>query len=116
MSKHTDTPNYALIVEWSDEDNAWIGRCPELFLGGVHGPDRRKVYAELCDVVDEHIAISREDGTPLPEPVLSKKFSGKLVVRMDPELHRDLAIEALKESKSLNNLIVEKLKRPNLAE
>ena len=51
----TKKPNhpYSVIVDWSDEDQTWIGRCPELMLGGVHGNDRDKVYEELCQAVDE---------------------------------------------------------------
>lgn len=110
------TPKYSLIVEWSDEDNAWVGRCPELIYGGVHGDDQQAVFNELMEAVDEAVAIFREDGRKLPEPSLSKKFSGKLVVRMEPDLHRQLAIEAMTESKSLNTFIVEKLKNSRAQE
>ena len=37
MNNATDTPHYTLVVEWSDEDQCYIRRCPELFGGGVHG-------------------------------------------------------------------------------
>ena len=30
---------YLKLVEWSDEDGCYVGRCPELMLGGVHGSD-----------------------------------------------------------------------------
>ncbi len=59
---------YEKIVVWSDEDNCFIGTCPELFYGGVHGDDAVKVFKELCEVVDEWIEIFKEDGKPLPEP------------------------------------------------
>ena len=34
---------YAKFVEWSDEDKCFIGRCPELMLGGVHENDEAKI-------------------------------------------------------------------------
>ena len=37
---------YLKIVEWSDEDNCYIGRAPGLMLGGVHGDDETKVYSD----------------------------------------------------------------------
>ena len=40
---------YLKIVEWSDEDQCYIGRAPGVMLGGVHGKDEAKVYAELCE-------------------------------------------------------------------
>ena len=102
MSKK-QTPNYSLLVEWSPEDQTWIGRCPELFIGGVHGPSRVRVYAELCEAVDEHLAIAAEDGTPLPEPLAGKEYSGKFVLRTSPEHHRLLALRALQAGASLNS-------------
>jgi hypothetical protein len=47
--------HYIKFVEWSEADQAYIGRCPGLFAGGVHGDDRAKVFEELCDVVAEWI-------------------------------------------------------------
>jgi len=63
---------YAKFVEWSDEDQSFIGRCPELTLGGVHGSDEAKVYAELCEVAEEWIELLHRDGAPLPEPSAAK--------------------------------------------
>ena len=53
----TQAARYAKFVEWSDEDKCFIGRCPELMLGGVHGGDEAKVYAELCAGVEEMIEL-----------------------------------------------------------
>ena len=44
---------YLKLVEWSEEDGCYVGRCPELMLGGVHGSDEKKVFAELCEVIEE---------------------------------------------------------------
>jgi predicted HicB family RNase H-like nuclease len=38
-----------------------------------------------------------------------KPFSGNLIIRIDPELHKKLAIQAKKKKKSLNALIEERL-------
>ena len=57
---------YVKVVEWSDEDQCYIGSAPGLMYGGCHGPDERKVYAELCDIVDEVIASMKADGDSLP--------------------------------------------------
>lgn len=59
---------YEKIVYWSDEDECFIGVCPELFAGGVHGDDPRAVFTELLQVVDEWVDIYAADGEPLPEP------------------------------------------------
>ncbi len=100
---------YAKFVEWSDEDKRFIGRCPELMLGGVHGKDEAKVYGELCDTVEEWIELLHTDGAPLPEPVAAKEFSGKFVLRLEPALHRRLAAKARAAGESLNSYCVKTL-------
>jgi len=94
---------YLKIVEWSEENGCYVGSCPGLMLGGVHGKDEAKVYAELCQAVEEWIAIHQEDGTPLPPATAGKDYSGKFVVRVGKELHRELAVHALREGVSLNS-------------
>lgn len=99
---------YPKYVEWSDEDGVFIGRCPNLFGGGVHGNNEAAVYAELCEVVEEWIEILHKDGK-LPEALDPKKYSGEFMVRLEPELHRRLASKALAEGESLNQFVVKKL-------
>jgi predicted HicB family RNase H-like nuclease len=100
---------YAKFVEWSDEDKCFIGRCPELMLGGVHGNDEAKVYAELCAAVEEMIELIHADGQEMPQPLGSKGFSGKFVLRVEPALHRRLAAKALAAGESLNTYCVKTL-------
>lgn len=66
MRKPTDV--YEKIVVWSEKDQIFIGMCPELFYGGVHGNDPVEVFKELCEVVDEWFEIIKEDGKSLPQP------------------------------------------------
>ncbi|MFZ4397068.1 MAG: type II toxin-antitoxin system HicB family antitoxin [Kiritimatiellia bacterium] len=94
---------YLKIVEWSKEDQCYVGVCPGLMLGGIHGDDEAKVYAELCQTVDEWIAIHEQDGVPLPQATAGRDYSGKFVVRVGRELHQELSIYALREGVSLNS-------------
>ena len=73
---------YLKIVEWSEEDKCYVGTCPGLMLGGVHGKNEAKVYQELCTVVDEWIRNYQKDGDPLPAATSGRAFSGKFVVRV----------------------------------
>ena len=61
-----DSARYVKIVEWSDEDQCYVGSAPGLIFGGCHGDDERMVFEELCQIVDEAIEIYRADGKPLP--------------------------------------------------
>jgi predicted RNase H-like HicB family nuclease len=66
MRKEADL--YKKVVYWSDEDQCFIGMCPELMSGGVHGDDSLEVFVELNQAADEVIQIIKESGKPLPEP------------------------------------------------
>ena len=51
---------YLKIVEWSEEDQCYIGRVPGLALGGVHGKNEAKVFEKLGSLVDEWLKIYPE--------------------------------------------------------
>ena len=59
--------DYLKFIRWSEQDKVYVGYCPDLFIGGVcHGKDENKVYAELCEWVDEDVAQRRRAKQPLP--------------------------------------------------
>src|SRR5882757_966427 len=86
---------YIKFVEWSDEDACFVGRCPELMLGGVHGNDEARAYKELCQAVEEVIELADNDEQGLPQPLAGKEFSGRFLLRVAPALHRRLAAKAI---------------------
>lgn len=69
---------YVKIVEWSEEDQCFVGSCPDLFYGGCHGDDEKQVFAELCQIVDETIELYERDGKPLPVPTTAKDYVKKI--------------------------------------
>ncbi|MCX7412196.1 MAG: type II toxin-antitoxin system HicB family antitoxin [Planctomycetia bacterium] len=73
---------YTKLVVWSDEDNCFIGTCPELFYGGCYGDDAKQVFAELCELAEEAIETLEEVGKPSPKP-LSAEDLGKLLPRRE---------------------------------
>ncbi len=56
---------YHKWVDWSENDQAYLGKCPD-FITGVHGDDPRQVYSELCDVAEEVVRHLESIGRPLP--------------------------------------------------
>ena len=102
--------NYFKIVEWSEEDQCYIGCCPGLMLGGIHGYDEAEVYKELCQAVEEWIRIYKEDGDPLPPPTAGKEYSGKFVIRVGKDLHKILVVKAIRNGESLNSYCVNVLR------
>jgi len=69
---------YAKIVEWSEEDQCFVGSAPGLLYGGCHGPDEKEVFAELCKIVDEAIELYHEEGKPLPPPTAGRDLANTL--------------------------------------
>jgi hypothetical protein len=65
---------YQKYVVWSDEDGCYVGLCPGLFLGGCHGNDERKVFRQLCQIVEDNISGLLEGGWSLPPPT-AKTFA-----------------------------------------
>lgn len=61
-----DSARYIKIVEWSEEDQCYIGSSPGLFYGGCHGDDEQAVFKELCEIVEEWVADIKASGRPLP--------------------------------------------------
>ena len=70
---------YVKIVEWSDEDHCFVGSCPGLFYGGCHGDDEKAVFAELCEIVEETVALYQKDGKPLPPSTSGKDYANKML-------------------------------------
>jgi len=69
---------YAKIVEWSEEDQCFVGSAPGLLYGGCHGSDEKEVFAELCQIVEETIELYHQDGKPLPPSTAGRDLANTL--------------------------------------
>ncbi|MBU3917315.1 toxin-antitoxin system HicB family antitoxin [bacterium] len=105
-----ESDKYLKIVEWSEEDQCYVGTCPGLFLGGCHGDDETKVYKELCNLVEETIALYKTDKKPLPDATRKNEYSGKFLLRTGKDFHKVLSIKALQADESLNTFCIKVLK------
>lgn len=61
---------YLAFVRWSDDDQVYVGYCPDLFpAGGVcHGATAVEAYRELWDIVEDVVKTAEAQGLPLPVP------------------------------------------------
>jgi predicted RNase H-like HicB family nuclease len=73
-----DSARYVKIVEWSEEDQCYVGSSPGLIYGGCHGADEKEVFDHLCSVVEEAIELYRKDGKPLPPATSGRDFANKM--------------------------------------
>lgn len=74
-----ESARYVKIVEWSEEDQCFVGSCPGLFYGGCHGDDESQVFAELCEIVDDTIDLYKQEGRPLPPPTSGKDYANRML-------------------------------------
>ena len=70
--------HYVKIVEWSEEDQCFVGSAPGLLDGGCHGSDEKEVFAELCQIVEETIELYHQDRKPLPPPTAGRDLANTL--------------------------------------
>jgi predicted RNase H-like HicB family nuclease len=70
---------YVKIVEWSEEDQCFVGSCPGLLYGGCHGNDEKQVFAELCEIVEETIELCKQDGQTLPPTTAGKDYANRML-------------------------------------
>lgn len=69
---------YAKIVEWSEQDQCFAGSSPGLFYGGCHSANEIAVFEELCQVVEQTVALYRADGKALPPPTSGRDYANKM--------------------------------------
>ena len=73
-----ESARYPKVVEWSEEDQCYVGSAPGLIHGGCHGADEKAVFNELCEIVEEAIELYHKDGKSLPPPTSSRDFANKM--------------------------------------
>jgi predicted HicB family RNase H-like nuclease len=108
-SRKPRSADYLKIVEWSEEDDCYVGSAPPLIGRSCHGSDEVEVYKELSEIVEEWIAMMERDGTALPPPMFGASYSGNFVLRAGPELHKALVIRASLSGDGLNTFCVKRL-------
>lgn len=100
---------YTYRVTWSEEDKQHVGICAEFpslsWLASSPEAALRGIRAVVADAVKD----MRAGGEPVPDPLSTRRFSGKFMIRVPPEIHQRLAVEAAEAGVSLNRLASAKL-------
>jgi predicted HicB family RNase H-like nuclease len=111
VSKRQRSDKYTYRVTWSEKDQEHVGLVTEFPSLSWLAPTPGKALAGITRLVAEVLAeMAKSKETP-PEPLSLQRFSGKMLVRIPPEQHRELAMEAAEQGVSLNRLISRKLSR-----
>jgi predicted HicB family RNase H-like nuclease len=105
----TDASKYAYRVEWSEEDQEHVGLCLELPSLSHLDKNPAKALAGIMKLAEQVVDDLADSGEQVPEPISTRRFTGDCRLRMPPELHRRLWIEAAQADVSLNSLMVKRL-------
>lgn len=105
---------FSYRVFWSDEDREYVGACVEMPGLSWLAKTPEEALRGIRRVAREGVRILEQDGDPLPVPIATRDFSGAFKVRVPPELHRRLVLEATEQNVSLNRLVSVKLAAPSL--
>ncbi|MFC1884066.1 type II toxin-antitoxin system HicB family antitoxin [Thermodesulfobacteriota bacterium] len=100
---------YTYRVTWSEDDNEYVGLCAEFpSLSWLSGTPEAALKG-IRKLVAEVILDMKSNKESVPEPIASRRYSGKFMVRVPPEVHRNLAIRAAESGISLNRFVSSKL-------
>lgn len=107
--KNDKSDKYTYRVTWSEDDTEYVGLCSEFpsLSWLAHTPEA--ALKGVSKLVNEVVADMLGNGEAVPEPIAVKHYSGKFMVRVPPEVHRELAMQAAEAGVSLNRLASAKL-------
>lgn len=104
-----DYKHYTYRVLWSEEDKEHVALCAEFPSLSFLAEKPEEALQGLLDTVKDVVADMVANGEIIPQPLVTKNYSGKFQLRIPPEQHRILAIQAAEQGVSLNRFISAKL-------
>ncbi len=106
-----EADKYTYRVMWSEEDQEFVGLCAEFpglsWLAGSPENSLKGIRSTVRKCVKDMAA----EGEEVPSAISVKSYSGKFMVRVPPEIHRQLAVKAAESGISLNRVVNAKLAR-----
>jgi predicted HicB family RNase H-like nuclease len=101
--------HYTYRITWSEDDEEYVGLCAEFPSLSWLSTTPEAALKGIRAVVAEVVKDMQKSGEEVPQPIASKNYSGKFMVRVPPEVHRNLAIQAAESGVSINRLVSSRL-------
>ena len=101
--------HYTYRVTWSGEDGEYLALCAELPSLSWLACSAEEALSGIRTVAAEAVSDMQANGEAVPEPLADKTYSGAFRVRIPPQLHRSLAMQAAEQGVSLNRWVSAKL-------
>jgi len=105
--KHAD--QYTYRITWSEEDKEFVGLCVEFPSLSWLAKTQEAALQGIRAIVAEAVTDMQSNNENVPQPLAIRRYSGKLMVRIPPHLHRELTIQAAEAKVSINRLVSSKL-------
>src|ERR1035437_7083888 len=96
---------YTYRVTWSEEDGEYVGLCAEFPSLSWLADTQESALAGIRDTVKQVVQDMESTGETIPQPLSTKRYSGKFTVRVPPDVHKKLQIQAAEAKVSFNRLI-----------
>ncbi len=107
--KTIERDRYTYRVTWSEEDGEYLGLCAEFPSLSWLARSQEAALRGIRKVVTEVIEDMQANQEDIPGPLANRRYSGKFLIRVPPDVHRRLALEAAEAGVSLNRLASAKL-------
>ncbi len=104
-----NSEHYTYRVIWSEEDQSFIGLCTEFPSLSWIAEKQQQALKGIVKLVSDVIKDMISHQEKVPQPLMSRDYSGKFLVRVPPEVHRSLSMQAAEAQISLNRLVSAKL-------
>lgn len=98
-------------VTWSEEDREYVGLCTEFPSLSWLAENQELALKGVRELVADAVKDMKANGESIPVPLSSRKYSGRFMVRVPPEVHRRLAELAAEEGVSINRLVSARLSK-----
>lgn len=105
----SEIDKYTYRVTWSEEDDEFVGLCAEFPKLSWLATGPEKALKGIRSVVKDCVEDMVDNEEVIPRPIAIRKYSGKFMVRVPPEVHRNLATQAAESGVSLNRIASAKL-------
>lgn len=101
--------HFTYRVTWSPEDGEHVGLCAEFPSLSWLDETPEGALAGIRRLVAEVVRDMTANGEKVPKPIADRTYSGEFKVRIPPQAHRALVIQAAEQGVSLNRLASAKL-------
>lgn len=111
---HTEAQRYMALpyrIELAPGDGGWFVAIPDLLGCMSQGRTQDEALAMIREAQELWLEGAVEKGLPIPEPGAADKYSGRFIIRVPKDVHRDLAAAAARQGVSLNLYVASTLAR-----